>query len=146
MKNRTVLITKIFVAVFALALAALLVTAPMLVEEYADFRGFSLVVSRCILFTFYLCSIPASIALFCLWMLLRNIRREQIFVFGNSRFLSALSWCCMAVTCLTLAAAYHYLPFALVAVAMLFIFLIVRVVCSCMAVGTRIKEENNLTI
>lgn len=146
MKKQSIGVAVGFVGFFALALSVLLVTAPMLVDWFAEFRGLSQLVSRCILYTFYLCALPAGLALYCLWRLLWNIRKEQIFDHLNNRLLGILSWCCAAVTCLTLAACYHYLPFGLVAVAMLFIFLIVRVVRSCMLAGTILREENSLTI
>ena len=146
MKKQSVLLTVIFVLVFALALTVLLFTAPWLVDWFAEFRGLSALVQHCILYCFYLCAVPAAIALYGLWRLLCNIRAEQIFVSQNSRLLGMISWCCIAVACLTLAACYHYLPFALVSVAMLFIFLIVRVVRGCMLAGTVLREENSLTI
>ncbi|MBE6984852.1 MAG: DUF2975 domain-containing protein [Ruminococcaceae bacterium] len=146
MKNKTLTVSSVFVLVFAVALAALLCTAPMLVELFGEIRAFSQLVLDCILYTFYLCSLPAAIALYGLWQLLRNIQKEQIFVLENCRLLGMISWCSLTVTILTLAACYHYLPFGLVSVAMLFIFLIVRVVRSCMLNGTALKEENSLTI
>ncbi len=146
MKKQSVTITVVFVVIFAVALVALLITAPWLVAWFADFRGFSQLIERCILLTFYLCAVPAAIALYGLWRLLWNIRAEQIFVSQNSRLLGLISWCCAAVACLTFAACYYYPPFALVSVAMGFIFLIVRVVRGCMLAGTELREENSLTI
>ena len=45
-----------------------------------------------------------------------------------------------------LIAAFWYMPLLLVSAAMLFIFLIVRVVRRCFIAATALKEENNLTI
>ncbi|MBP3412541.1 MAG: DUF2975 domain-containing protein [Oscillospiraceae bacterium] len=146
MKERSSLIGLVFIAIFAAALGALIIFAPRLVELYSLFRGLPVVVGKCILAAFYFCSVPAAVALFCLWRLLWNIRCGLIFVPKNARLLSVISWCCLEVSLLTLAACYHYLPFGLVSVAMLFVFLIVRVVGSCMVVGTALKEENSLTI
>lgn len=136
----------VFVAGFAVALLILLITAPALTAWYAEFRHLSDLVRRCILAAFYVCSVPAATALYCLWQLMRNIRRNQMFERKNAKLLAVISWCCMAVAILTLASCYHYLPFGLVSVAMLFIFLIVRVVRICMVTGTLLREENSLTI
>ncbi len=146
MKARSVTVSMIFVVLFAVALGVLMVFAPRLAAWYGVFRGFQPVVARCILAAFYTCSVPAGVALYCLWRLLRNICRGDIFVKENSRLLNVISWCCVEVSLLCLAACYHYAPFGLVSVAMLFIFLIVRVVCSCMLYGTALKDENSLTI
>ena len=146
MKARSVTVSMIFVVIFSVALGVLLIFAPQLARWYGLFRGLPNVVARCILATFYFCSVPAAVSLFCLWRLLGNIGKGEIFIQKNCKLLAVISWCCIEVSLMCLAACYHYLPFGLVAVAMLFIFLIVRVVCSCMMLGTDLKEENSLTI
>ena len=146
MRARSSMICTFFVALFALVLGVLLFFAPKLVELYGIFRGFAPVVRRCILAAFYFCAVPAAVALYCLWRMLRNIRKDMIFIKENSLLLDVISWCCLEVSLLTLAACYHYLPFGFVFVAMLFIFLIVRVVRVCMISGTELKDENSLTI
>ena len=146
MKARSVTVSMIFVFLFALTLAVLMIYAPTLGRWYGAFRMFKPVVTRCIIAAFYTCSMPAAVALYCLWRLLRNIRRGEIFVKGNCWLLEVLSWCCIEVGLVCLAACYHYFPFGMVAVAMLLVFLIVRVVCSCMIHGTELKDENSLTI
>ena len=146
MKARSVTVSMFFVVFFALALGVLMVFAPRVAAWYGVFRGFRPVVTRCILATFYTCSVPAGVALYCLWRLLRNICGGEIFVKENCQILNVISWCAVEVSLLCLAACYHYVPFGLVSVAMLFIFLIVRVVCSCMLYGTELKDENSLTI
>lgn len=146
MKARSVTVSMVFVILFAIALGALMIFAPALTRWYSRFRALSDVVSRCIVAAFYTCSVPAGVSLYCLWRLLGNIGKGEIFVKENSQLLTVISWCCMEVSLVCFAACYHYLPFGLVAVAMLFIFLIVRVVCSCMRLGTELKDENSLTI
>ena len=146
MKARSVTGSMIFVILFALALGILMIFAPEIGRWYGAFRMFKPVVIRCIIAAFYTCSVPVAVALYCLWRLLRNIRKGDMFVKENCRLLEAISWCCIAVSVVCLAACYHYVPFGLVAVAMLFVFLIVRVVCSCMLSGTELKDENSLTI
>ena len=146
MKARSVAVGMVFVVIFAVTLAAMMIFAPRLAQWYGMFRGLKPVVERAILGAFYVCSVPAGAALYCLWRLLRNICRGEIFIKENCQILNVISWCCMEVTLLCLAACYHYVPFVLVAISMCFIFLIVRVVCSCMLYGTELKDENSLTI
>ena len=146
MKARSVTISMIFVFLFAVALGIMMIFAPTLGRWYGEFRVFKPVVIRCIIAAFYTCSVPAGVALYCLWRLLRNIRRGEMFVKENCQLLEVISWCCVEVSAVCFAACYHYVPFGLVSVAMLFVFLIVRVVCSCLIHGTALKEENSLTI
>lgn len=146
MLKRSVIISACFVVLFALALLVLQFFAPTLGDKFAELRGLSVPVANCVLYTFYLCSVPAAAALYCLWQLLYNIHKGKIFEKCNHWLLSVLSWCCMAVAVLTLAATYHYMPFFLVFIAMVFMFLILRVVRICMVAGTELKDENNLTI
>ena len=146
MNKRSITVSVIFVVIFSLALLCLQFLAPQLGERFGELRKLSVTVEHCVLYTFYLCSIPAAVALYCLGKLLYNIQKERIFEKVNLRLLNALSWCCIAVAFLTAAAVYHYMPFIFVTVAMLFMFLIIRVVGICMRAGTELKEENNLTI
>lgn len=146
MKARSVAVSMVFVVLFALTLGAMLVCAPRLADWYGEFRGLKPVVERCILAAFYACSVPAGVALYCLWRLLRNICKGEMFIKENCQILNVISWCALEVSILCLAACYHYVPLGLVAISMWFIFLIVRVVCSCMLYGTELKDENSLTI
>ena len=146
MNKRSITVSLIFICLFSAILLALLFFAPFLVERFARLRGFSAPVTKCILYSFYLCSVPAAVALYALGRLLCNIRNGRMFEKCNLQLLKLLSWCAMAVTVLTLGASYHYIPFFFVSVAMFFMFLIIRAVLICMRAGTELKEENNLTI
>ncbi len=146
MNKRSITVSVIFIYFFSAILLVLLPFAPFLVERFARLRGFSAPVTYCILYSFYLCAIPAAVALYSLGKLLYNIRRGRIFEKHNLKLLNTLSWCALAVTVLTLCATYHYIPFFFVSVAMFFMFLIIRAVGICMSAGTELKEENNLTI
>ena len=146
MNKRSITVAVIFVCIFTVALLALQFIAPVLGDKFAQLRGLSVPVANCVLYTFYLCSLPAAVALYALGHLLYNIRKGRIFEKKNLTLLSLLSWCCIVVAVLTLSATFHYMPFFLVSVAMLFMFLILRVVGICMRAGTELKEENNLTI
>ncbi len=146
MKKQSILVSQIFVGIFCVALLAMLMAAPALAQWFAKIRALSVLVRDWILYTFYLCSVPAGIILYCLWRLLGNINREQIFISENRRILSVISWCCVSVAVLTLGGAYHYPPFIPLSIAVLFLSLIVRVVRICMCAGMILREENSLTI
>lgn len=146
MLKRSVIISVCFVILFALALLVLQFLAPLIVSEFALARGLNAVVEACVLYTFYICTVPAVVALYGLWQLLYNIHKGMIFEKRNLWLLGLLSWCCMAVAVVTLLACYHFKPFWLVFVAMVFMFLILRVVRVCMVAGTELKDENRLTI
>ena len=146
MKKHSVILSTVFVFVFAAVLLALVIMAPLLAELYSELRGLSDTVRVSILTAFYLCAVPGFGALFSLWRLLEHIRKEQVFIRENCRHLGIVSWCCLAVSVITMAASFFYLPMILISVAMLFIFFILRVVRNCMIAGTELKEENSLTI
>lgn len=146
MQNKAVTFSLVAVALFFVAAAGLGIWAPWLVNWYAGFRGVGRAGHNAILAAFY-CSLgPALAALCCLWLLLRNIQKEQPFLNENSRLMAVISWCCVLVALATGACARWYLPLLFVTLSMAFIFLIVRVVRNCFIAAIVLKEENSLTI
>lgn len=143
MKKKSVVLSTVFVFVFAALLLALVIMAPLLVAFYTELRGLSETVRIAILTAFYLCAVPGFAALFALWRLLHYIGQGQIFAGENCRCIGAVSWCCLAVAVITLAGSFFYLPMSLVCTVMLFTFFILRVVRDCMIAGTELKEENS---
>ena len=146
MKHRTVTATIGFVIFFGILLGALLFLAPGLARWYVTMRAMPRELGTVILIAFYICCPPAAGALFCVYRLLHNIRKDQTFCTANTRLMIVISWCCLAIALVTCAAAIWYTPFFFITVAMLFIFLIVRVVRSCFVAAIALKEENSLTI
>lgn len=146
MKARSVLFSQIGCALWLIVLAALCVAVPFIASWYQRYRALSDGVTRAIIVAFYLCCLPAALALAALLRVLRNIRGDRLFGRQNTRLLYLVSWCCLAVAAICFAAAFWYMPLALISAAMLFIFLIVRVVCACFVAAAEIKEENRLTI
>ena len=146
MKNRIVVITMAFVLFFLTALVALLFFAPAIANWYVAFRTMLPILGDVILCAFYICAVPAGAALLLVFRLLQNIHRGQLFCPMNTRLMTAISWCCMMVALVTAISAVWYLPFCFITVAMLFIFLIVRVVRACWRSAIELKEENSLTI
>lgn len=95
---------------------------------------------------FYPCAIFAYLTLYSLLKLLFNIKRQQIFIDGNVKYLRRISWCCFAVAFITLVGGIFYIPFLLVAVSAAFVGLMLRVVKNVMQNAVEINEENELTI
>ncbi len=146
MKKGSVILTGIFVILCMLSVILLGVFAPCLSRWYVEWRGISPILVTVIPVTYYVCALPALVALACLGMLLRNILREHIFHAVNSRLMNVVALCCIVVAVACGVATYWYLPFVFVAAAMLFIFLIVRVVRGCFNAAITLREENDLTI
>lgn len=147
MKQRSVILCSIATWLCLALIAALcLYFAPRLLTAYMEFRKLPENIYGIILAAFYVCCVPATVALVCLLRMLGNIRRQKLFDRANIRLLQIISWCCMAVAAVCLVAGFWYFPLFFLTAAMLFIFLIVRVICSLMAAGVALEEENSLTI
>ena len=99
-----------------------------------------------IMVVIYCCYVPAFIALLKLDRLLTNIKKAQVFIAENVRCLRIISWCCFAAAAVILIGAKYYTLFVIVAVAMAFMGLILRVVKNVIEEAVVIKEENDYTI
>ncbi len=146
MKKGAVITTSAAVVVCALILLGTSIAAPALARIFADFRMLSPRVETVILIAYYVCTIPAFGALWCLWRLLKNIRMEEPFKRENMTLMGIVSYCCIMVAAVTLWAGFYYMPMWFIMGVMLFTFLIVRVVRGCFICAMHIKEENSLTI
>ena len=146
MKKSAVTASLVCVLFFSILLLAMLFLAPFLARWYVQMRAMQPELGTVILVAFYICVLPAATALACIYLLLQNIRREQLFCNRNCKLMSVISWCCLAVALVTFAAGFWYTPFFFITGAMLFISLIVRVVRLCFVAAAALKEENSLTI
>ena len=108
MKKSAVNCTLAVVLLFALILVALLFLAPTLVERYANWRVLPVGEDTALLVGFYLCALPSGISLFCLYRLLQNIRKDEMFSKPSSRLMGIVSWCCAVVTLITGIAGFWY--------------------------------------
>ncbi len=97
-------------------------------------------------FCFYPSAVFAYITLYSLIKLLFNIKKQQIFIDINVKYLRRISWCCFAVALITLIGGVFYIPFLLVAVAAAFVGLMLRIVKNVMQNAVEINDENSLTI
>ena len=105
-------------------------------------RGISTVFIAC----FYPSALFAYITLYSLIKLLLNIKKDEIFINVNVKYLRRISWCCFSVAIITLIGGIFYIPFLFVAVAAAFVGLMLRIVKNVMQNAAEIKAENELTI
>lgn len=147
-KDKSVILTSILVRIVYGLVAICCVIAPALVRYYDDLVVASGQESVYVplLITLY-CAVPAAVvALICLDVLLRNIRRNEPFVTKNVSMLRIISYCCFAE-----ALVFVYIsvlkPFALVVIiACGFMGLILRVVKNVFEQAVSLREENDFTI
>lgn len=95
---------------------------------------------------FYPCATFAYVALYSLFRLLNNIRKEAIFIRPNVKYLRVISWCCFIIATLSFIGGFFYLPLLFVAVAASFVGLLLRIVKNVLQNAVEIREENDLTI
>ena len=95
---------------------------------------------------FYPCACLGFVTIYSLIRLLLNIKQDAIFITPNVRYLRRISWCCIVVSLITLAAGVMYLPYLFICIAAGFVGLMLRVVKNVMESAVQIKEENELTI
>ena len=95
----------------------------------------------------YACFVPAMIALITLDLLLRNIRKDQVFLRENVKRLRVISWCCFAIAIIMLCGwPFISYVFIFVAAAAAFFGLLMRVVKNVIDTACEIKDENDYTI
>lgn len=146
MQNKSVKFAMVLNILFMAMLAVLLIFAPSIANWYCEIRHLPQLTNNAIVFCFYCCAVPAAVALGLLLKLLLNINKNVIFEKCNTKILSYVSYCTVLVTCITTIGAVFYLPFSFIAVAFLFLFLIIRIVVGCFKGATALKQENELTI
>lgn len=95
---------------------------------------------------FYPCAGLGYVTLYSLIRLLLNIKTDAIFIMPNVHYLRRISWCCFAVSLITLIAGVLYIPYLFVCIAAGFMGLMLRVVKNVMQNAVEIKTENELTI
>ena len=129
-----------------LAVVALVPVMPVLLRWYNTVRILSVQQNTALLVGFYCCAPVVLLALWQLEKLLRNIRREQVFIWENVRYIRRVGICCAVVSALCLAAAFFYPPLVFLAVIMAFLWPVLNVVRQVLRAAIEIREENELTI
>lgn len=141
-KDKSLLLSRVCVAVFSVALAALLVSAPWFwraVLHRDSLCGLYLAVT-------YLSGGPAAAVLWQLHRLLKNIGAGRAFTAENVAALRLISWCCILAAAVYFCAGFFDWYLFVFAVAAAFVGLVLRVVKNVFAQAVALKEENDYTI
>jgi len=152
-RKRSVTLSIIVCFIFVAILTAVVFSGPWLVEMWFSlYRGWKLgltamkTIITIFCACFYPCSVFAYITLYSLIRLLFNIKREEIFITKNVRYLRRITWCCFAVALITFVGGIFYLSFIFIAIAAAFVGLMLRIIKNVMQNAVEISEENKLTI
>lgn len=121
-------------------------TAPNMVSSYVEYTAKNPEIMSSLLVTIYTCCVPGLIALYCLDRLLANIKKEEVFIEKNVKYLRLISWCSFAVSIILVLSGFYYILFLMIAVAAAFFGLILRVVKNVIEQAMIIKNENDFTI
>lgn len=146
MKIKSVTALKAAILLCMVLVVALAVGAPWIIQWYAALRSINASGKYAILISYYICAVPALIALTAMFRLLQHIEGRRPFDIKNSSYLNVISWCCLAVCVICVIGGIWYPPLYMVSAAMLFLFLTVRVVYSCFIAAAVLQEDNDLTV
>ncbi len=94
----------------------------------------------------YICSVPAFVVLYQLFMLLNRIARGNIFTRRNIICFRLVSWCCLTVGIFSIPFIAVWPSLALVCLAAGLVGLILRIVKNVFEQAVKMKEELELTI
>lgn len=144
--DKSISLSRVCVAAFALLLAGLDIGAYWLVSFFIGLRGMSAAHGLLMMISVYICSVFAWLVLWMLWKLLANMKCGQVFIAENVAYMRTVSWCCAAVALVCLVSAAYYLPFLVAAMAAAFMALIVRIVKNAFQQAVRMKDELDFTV
>lgn len=131
-----------------LVIAAVILTGaatPLLVNGYVNYLDKRPDVTQPLMVTILASCVVALVALFCLDLLLQNIRKGKVFISENVALLRRISWCCFGIA-IILFVSYYYLLFIIAGIAAAFMGLILRVVKNVIEEAIVLKDENDMTI
>lgn len=150
MKRTRILTTVclVFTVILIPLLAVLIFTLPLILNAYFEMTGAANAdeTIRRIMLAFYVCVPIGFLALGLLTKILLNIRKEKLFIRQNAICFRWLSVCALYIAVVCIVFGIVYLPFLLIAVAALFIGLLLQVLVRLLFTACEISEENQLTI
>lgn len=146
-KKRSILLSKVFVVIFLVALIACMATGPWLVD-WVMIRSHRAQLWQVpwFLATVYVGGVLAVVMLVQLLRVLVNVGRGDVFSHKNVSMLRMISWLCLIGGAVCLASSFYYLPWLIVFIVAAFVGLIVRIVKNILAEAIYLKEENDYTI
>ena len=145
-KNKSILLSQLCVIVFALLLLALDLSGIWWTRWFVTIRAMGSLKRVYLLISLCACSVPAWICLWNLWLLLRNIKANHVFVQQNADIMHTISLCCIAAAVICLGSSLYYLAFLVLALSSAFMALIVRIVRDAFRQAIRMQGELDLTI
>jgi hypothetical protein len=144
--NRSVILTKVSILLFAVGLLCVTVFAPWLVRWLIWTRMYLRGTEAYFLATIYAGCLAAAVLLISLFRLLQRISKEQVFVAENVEHLRHISWSCFLGAAISLVSSLYYFPWILVALSAAFMGLIVRVVKNVVARAVSLQDEVDYTV
>lgn len=145
--ERSMQLTKLCIAVFALVYAAVLAGCPWLVKKFVTYnfsaRGIN---ASCFMATVYFCAVPLGAILWNLYRLVVRIEGEEIFTEDNIKSLRLMSWMCFVVAVICLISISYYGFYLIFAACAVFMGLLLRVLKNVFVRAKEIKEENDYTV
>ncbi len=147
-KDKSVILSRVCIIVFALLLAATDIGAYWLVLWFIRISHAlgGLRDGYLLLLTVYSCSVFAWILLVNLWNLLTNIRQGKLFENTSVKCLRRTAWCCAGVCGICLLSTIYYTPLILISISAGFIALIVRIVKNVFEQAISMKNELDFTV
>ncbi|MBR5428530.1 MAG: DUF2975 domain-containing protein [Clostridia bacterium] len=152
-RKTSAIISLVICALCSIALVVMACTFPAFVNWfYTDIHGLApgaadLQTIRALLIpAFYICVPIAAAALYMLIAFLLNIIKERVFIRQNVIYLRLISWCCYAVTLVTLIPGVKYLPLLIISCAMVTVGTLLRVMKNMTETAVALREEHDLTI
>lgn len=146
-KDKSLLLSRVSVVLFFGAILGICISGPWLWQWLLQESQVRLEAHYPLyLLTTYTVAVPAVLALWLLWGLLKNLGNQEVFLEKNVRLLRGISWCCLlAGGVLFLSGFYDWFFFCLGAAAA-FMGLIVRVVKNVVAQAVQLQQDNDFTI
>ena len=145
-KNNSIFLSQVCVILFALLLLTMDVGGWWLAKWFVAVRGMSAETHKYLLCSLYACSPAAWAALWGLWRLLCNLKDNRVFEAENVRIMRIISDACVAAAVICLVSSTYYLAFLVLALASVFMALIVRIVRSAFRLAIEMRKDLDLTI
>ncbi len=138
--KKSVKVTLALTYILMIALAVLIVTLPYLAMWYVEKKNRPDDLAIVSMLTCYPCVPFATVALFSLKNLLKNILKGNIVCEKNLNYLKRLGFCCLVAGVIMLIAGFFYKPFFVSSGSALFCSLVVKVIYD--VIEFYIEKEN----
>lgn len=145
--QKSIVLTKVCIAVFSLAYVLVLLLCPWLVKQFVTYSFSARSKDACsFMLTVYACAIPLGLILWHLYQLVLRIEKEEIFTDQNTKSLRLMGWMCFAVAVIFLVSTCYYTFYLIFAACAVLMGLLLRVLKNVFVQAKEMKEENDYTI